>query len=133
MTQTWLADDFTCPDADGIFDGADTDILLVNQNLDFTTDASSASFSDIDGDGCSLAGAGPAPGFSRTGVCMDLVGMDVTTAATGTIGSDGSPLFDLAFATLLPNTVSGPAAFGGAVCGSPPVVNFAGSATRCIP
>jgi hypothetical protein len=134
QTHTWLDFDAGCPDIDGVFDpGTDTDILLVNQNLDFTTDVSTSSWVDIDADGCRLAGAGPAAGYSRTGVCMDLVGMDVTTAATGTIGSDGSPLFDLAFATLLPNTITGPAAFGGAVCGSPPTVNFAGSATRCIP
>ena len=74
MTQTWLAADFTCPDADGMFDpGTDTDILLINQNLDFTTDVSTSSWSDIDGDGdASLAGAGPAAGFSRTGVCIDI-------------------------------------------------------------
>jgi hypothetical protein len=134
MTQTWLAQDFTCPDVDGVFDpGTDTDILLINQNLDFTTDTSTSSWSDIDGDGCSIAGAGPAAGFSRTGACLDIGGGTVTTAATGTIGSDGSPLFDLTFATLLPNTVSGPAASGGATCPSPPTVNFAGPATRCIP
>ena len=137
-TQTWLADDFSCPDGDGVFDGADTDILLIDQNLDFTTDVSTSSWSDIDGDGCSLAGAGPAAGFTRTGVCLDLGLNTLTTAGTGTIGSDGSPLFDLTFATRLPNTVSAPAAFGGAVCGSPPVVTFPtglvpGNATRCIP
>jgi hypothetical protein len=133
MTQTWLADDFSCPDSDGVFDGADTDILLIDQNLDFTTDVSSSSWTDIDGDGCSIAGAGPAAGFSRTGVCLDIGAQTVTTVATGTIGSDGSPLFDLTFATRLPNTISGPAAFGGASCGVPPVVNFSGLATRCIP
>jgi hypothetical protein len=133
MTQTWLADDFSCPDSDGVFDGADTDILLINQNLDFTTDTSTSSWADIDGDGCTIAGAGPAAGFSRTGVCIDLGLNTVTTVATGTIGSDGSPLFDLTFATRLPNTLSAPAAFGGATCASPPAVNFTGSATRCIP
>jgi hypothetical protein len=132
-TQTWLADDFSCPDGDGVFDGADTDILLIKQNLDFTTDVSSSSWSDIDGDGCTIAGAGPVPGFSRTGVCIDLGLNTVTTVATGTIGSDGSPLFDLTFATRLPNTLSAPAAFGGATCVTPPVVNFSGAATRCIP
>jgi hypothetical protein len=134
MTQTWLAANFSCPDGDGVFNpGTDTDILLINQNLDFTTDTTTSSWSDIDGDGCSIAGAGPAAGFSRTGVCMNIGAGTVTTAATGTIGSDGSPLFDLTFATRLPNNVSGPAAFGGATCASPPVVNFTGMATRCIP
>jgi hypothetical protein len=43
------------------------------------------------------------------------------------------PLFDLTFATRLPNSISGPMALVGASCPSPPVINFAGSATRCIP
>jgi hypothetical protein len=133
MTQTWLAADFSCPDVDGVFEpGTDTSILLIDQNLDFTTDVSTSSWSDIDGDGCSLAGSGPAGGFTRTGVCIDTAAMTVTTAATGTISSDGAPLFDLSFATLLPNTISGPTASGGATCDTPPVVNFTGTATRCI-
>jgi hypothetical protein len=56
----------------------------------------------------------------------------VTTAATGTIGSDGAPLFDLTFATRLPNTISGPVASGGTTCAVPPPVNFSGTAIRCI-
>jgi hypothetical protein len=133
LTTTWLAADFTCPDMDGMFDpGTDTLILVVPQILDFSTDVSTASWSDIDGDGCSIAGAGPAAGLTREGVCIDTGAMTVSTAATGTIGSNGSPLFDLTFATLLPNSLSGPAPSLGATCATPPVINFAGLATRCI-
>jgi hypothetical protein len=133
-TTTWLSGDFTCPDADGVFDaGSDTLILLINQNLDFTTDVSTSSWADIDGDGCSIAGAGPPAGLTRTGDCLTLGTGDVTLVGTGTIGSDGAPLFDLTFAARLPNTLIGPAPFGGATCGSPPAVDFDGTATRCIP
>ena len=133
-TTTWLPPSFACPDPDGTYNaGTDTLILVVPQTLDFTTDVSTSSWQDIDGDGCSIAGAGPAAGFTRTGICINTGAMTVTTAATGTIGSNGSPLFDITFATRLPNSISGPAALLGATCPSPPIINFAGSATRCIP
>lgn len=132
-TTTWLSANFSCPDSDGTFNqGTDTPVLIVPQILDFTTDVSTASWTDIDGDGCSIAGAGPAAGLTRTGACINTGAMTVTTAATGTIGSNGSPLFDLTFATLLPNSLSGPAAPMGAVCASPPLINFSGLASRCI-
>jgi hypothetical protein len=61
QTRTWLAGDFSCPDADGVFNSpGDTPILLISQNLDFTTDVTTSNWTDIDGDGCSIAGAGPA-------------------------------------------------------------------------
>jgi hypothetical protein len=133
QTTTWLSDDFTCPDVDGVFDGGDTIILVIDQNLDFTTDVSTSSWADIDGDGCSIAGAGPPAGLTRTGACLNLGTTDIVTVATGTIGSNGSPLFDLTFATRLPNTFIGPTPFLGATCSSPPAVDFNGTATRCIP
>lgn len=132
QTTTWLDEGFSCPDPDGMFDGGDTLILQIPQILDFTTDISTASWSDIDGDSCSIAGAGPAAGLTRTGICIDTSAMTVTIAATGTIGSAGSPLFDLTFAALLPNGFSAPTASGGATCDTPPIVNFTGAATRCI-
>jgi hypothetical protein len=133
MTTTWLDAGFECPDPDGIFEpGVDTPILVIPQILDFTSDTSTAHWSDIDGDTCSIAGAGPATGLTRTGTCVDIAAMTVTTVATGTIGSDGSPLFDLTFATLLPNSITGPEPLGGATCEIAPVINFTGDATRCI-
>jgi len=55
-----------------------------------------------------------------------------TTVAAGTIGSAGSPLYDLTFSTSLPNELSGPSAAPSAVCASPPLINFSGLAMRCI-
>ena len=63
---------------------------------------------------------------------MDIGGATITTAAAGTIGSPALP-FDITFDSVLPNSVTGPGAPLGATCASPPVINFAGSATRCIP
>jgi hypothetical protein len=61
-----------------------------------------------------------------------MAGADTTTVASGTIGSKGSPLYDITFATTLPNEVSGPSGMPTAVCASPPVINFTGLAMRCI-
>ena len=132
ITTTWLALDASCPDSDGTYDaGTDTLITQFPQNLDFTTDKNTATFTDIDGDGCSIAGAGPAS-LSGTGACYDIGGATITTAAAGTIGSPALP-FDISFDSVLPNSVTGPGAPLGATCATPPVINFGGSATRCIP
>ena len=56
----------------------------------------------------------------------------VSTAATGTIGSLGIPLYDLAFSTFLPNTFTGPEAPMGATCANPPLIDFTGEVDRCI-
>jgi hypothetical protein len=126
FTTTWQDQLFQCPDPDGAFDpGSDT--LIV-------------SFPQL----CCIAGAGPASntnpcnpggagGQTNTGVCLDLVADTITTAASGAVGSSGSPLFDLTFTTRLPNTITGPAAPLGATCASPPVIDFDDTATRCIP
>jgi hypothetical protein len=140
FTTTWLT--FSgCPDPDGTFNpppgGSDTLIVSFPQTLDFTTDSTNATWSDIDPDGCSIAGSGPAAGFGVTsGSCIDLTGLnvagaDVTTVASGTVGSTGAPLYDLTFVTVLPNelsTTTGDAA----TCATPPIINFSGTATRCI-
>jgi hypothetical protein len=126
--------------ADGTFDpGAvepDLEITRFPQILDFTTDRSTAKWADLDGDGCSLAGAGPASGFDAdphsTGVCLDLDNNTITTVASGPVGSTGSPLFDLTYLTFLPNQFSGPEAPLNATCDSPPAINFAGTASRCV-
>jgi hypothetical protein len=148
FTTTWLT--FSgCPDPDGTYNpGTDTLIVSFPQTLDFTTDSTDADWTDLDPDGCCIAGAGPGSntnpcnpggtgGFSATGTCIDLTGVgvagaDVTTVASGTVGSSGSPLFDLTFLTQLPNEVTGPAALQGATCSSPPTIDFAGTAIRCI-
>lgn len=122
----------SCP-GDGVFNGGDAIITQFDQVLDFTTDQASHHWADIDGDLCSLAGGGPAAGQpAQTGVCQNLMAGTVTTVAAGGFGSTGIPN-DGSFSTKLPNTFALSGAFAGDTCGSPPVINFTGLATRCIP
>lgn len=126
--------------ADGTYDpdAPNPDLLITKfpQILDFTTDRSTTKWMDLDGDGCSIAGVGPASGFDAdphsTGVCLDLDNNTVTTVASGPVGSTGSPLFDLTYLTFLPNQFSGPQAPLNATCDNPPAINFAGSASQCV-
>jgi hypothetical protein len=140
FTTTWLT--FAgCPDPNGTFDpppgGTDTLIVSFPQTLDFTTDTTTATWSDLDGPDCAIAGAGPAAGFGTiAGTCIDLAGIDtagadVTTVASGTIGSSGAPLYDLTFVTVLPNELS-TAGGGAATCATPPLIDHSGMVTRCI-
>jgi len=136
FTKTWLdtSGGTTLPpcNGDGVFNEGDIVITQFPQILDFTTDANKAEWMDIDGDGCFLAGAGPAAGFTATGTCLDVAAGTVGTGAAGTVASNGGPTFDLSFSSTLPNTVSAPGAPLGATCDDPPAVNFAGSASRCL-
>jgi hypothetical protein len=115
----------------GTFDPP-TDIKISEfpQILDFTTDKNTATWKDLDGDGCSLAGAGPAS-LSSTGVCMDLTNHTVTTVASGPVGTSALP-YDLTFTNTLPNTFARDGDEIGATCDSPPAINFMGTVTRCI-
>jgi len=139
-TTTWIehSSGDTCPAADGEYnpgpDPVTDDFLVVEfpQILNFTTDKTSTKFEDLDGDGCFIAGRGPAAGFSATGVCLNVDAMTLSTVASGPIGSSGSPLFDLAYLTQLPNTFSGPEPLTGATCEDPPAINFDGEASQCI-
>jgi len=159
-TVTWLASDGSCPDSGGgpPSDG-DTIITQFPQTLDLTTDRATAQFADNDADGCSLKGAGPAGPYTTnaicngagnpyaccTGVgagtcvgnggvgqCIDFGAQTVTVAGGGTVFSSAAPLHDLLFTTVQPANITGPTASGGATCASPPVINFAGTAQRCI-
>jgi hypothetical protein len=160
FTTTWLAEDASCPDADGAPpEGSDTIITSFPQTLDQTTDRATAEFADLDGDTCSIKGVGPvgpyttnqlctgagAPyacctgsgtgtcvGNGGVGTCIDFGAMTVTVAGTGTVFSSAAPLHDLLFANLLPSTIAHTGPNLGATCGSPPPVNFAGTADRCI-
>jgi hypothetical protein len=120
---------------DGVFNAGDLVITQFNQILDFSTDTAHAHFADIDGDGCSLAGAGPAGGqVAIKGRCMDTAAAPVTiaTASAGTFFSTGLP-YDGAFSTFLTSTVTPMGPFQCSTCPSPPAINFAGTATRCLP
>jgi hypothetical protein len=130
----------SCPANDGTYDTSPnpdplTDDLLIvkfRQVLDLTTDTASARWADLDGDGCAIAGRGPAGGFSGTGRCLDLETGTVDTVDAGPVGSSGAPLFDATYVTRAPNSIDGPAAPLRAVCASPPEINFHGTATRCL-
>jgi hypothetical protein len=135
-TKTWQdnsAGSFGACMGDGVFNAGDMVITEFNQILDFTTDEAHSKWMDIDGDGCSLAGGGPAVGQPLIkGECLNTTANTVKTVAAGGFGSTGVPN-DGSFSTSLPNTVALTGAFAGATCGSPPPINFAGKATRCLP
>jgi len=132
-TLTWVAADSSCPDSDGMFNpGTDTQLAAFPQTLDLTTDTNTAQFADLDSNGCSRSGLGPNGPFSNTGQCINFTNNTINIAASGTVFSSGGPTYDLMFTTFQNNTQSGPAPSGGATCASPPVINFAGTANRCL-
>jgi hypothetical protein len=131
FTVTWLAQDQSCPDADGMYDeGTDMLVTQFPQNLDFTTDTNTGVFTDLDDDGCFEQGTGPVT-LQATGACLDTVANTVNTGAAGTIFSDAFP-YDITFSSFLVNSVTGPDAPLGATCATPPAIDFSGTATRCI-
>jgi hypothetical protein len=162
LTTYWAAADNSCPDADKTYNpGTDHLVFQVPQTLDLTTDRATAEFADNDADGCSLAGVGPAGpyttnqvcfaagnpyacctgvdtgtcvGNGATGTCIAFGAQTVKLAAAGTIFSESATggELDLLFTTVQNSNISGPAAFGGATCLAPPVINFTGSAQRCM-
>src|SRR5262249_28033082 len=118
---------------DGVFKDGDAIITQFDQILDFTTDATKSKWMDIDGDGCLLAGGGPAGGQATvTGARIDYNAGTGKTVASGVFGSTGLP-YDGSFSTTLPATIAKTGPFQGLTCAAPPAINFAGKATRCIP
>jgi hypothetical protein len=142
--QAWI-DSVECPDSDGTADGDDQLLVSLSQTLDLTTATSRSDFADLDGDGCCIAGVGPASVtnpcgdgapenvLSSSGTCLNLVNRTVTTAATAPIGASAPPLNDLTFALQLQNVLTGPELVSGPACNNPPPVDFDGTVTRCIP
>jgi cysteine-rich repeat protein len=127
---------YSCPAEDGTYDPDTGDLLVAefSQILDFTTDSTSATWRDLDGDGCALAGMGPPDSvrFSGSGVCLDLEARTVTTVAAGPVGSGMAPLQDITAILTMPHTLSGPEAPLGATCAAAPAIDFRGLATRCL-
>jgi hypothetical protein len=70
-------------------------------------------------------------GNGATGTCIAFGAQTVALAAGGTVFASAA-LHDLLFTTVQHSKISGPAAFGGATCAAPPVINFTGLAQRCI-
>jgi hypothetical protein len=59
-TLTWLSSMPHCPDPDGDPNGSDDTIITqFDQTLDFTSESNTATFKDLDGDGCFQNGVGP--------------------------------------------------------------------------
>lgn len=132
VSRVWLAAENICPDPSGTFDpSTDTLVLEYPQVLDLTTDAGTSRWSDLDGDGCALAGAGPLSGRSAAGTCLDLGDRTLSLAAAG-VASAGPPMFDIAFSLVLDADLAGPSAALHAVCASPPAIDFDGAVTRCF-
>jgi hypothetical protein len=131
--QVWTSSQ-GCPDPDGNYDpGSDGLVIDFNLTLDLTTDRSRADWRDLDGDGCFLAGSGPAgPGFDNEGVCVDVVDRSLVLTGSG-VGTADAPLFDLTFTTVLPGTMTGPNEPLNATCATPPEIDFDGALTRCVP
>ncbi|HJQ85435.1 MAG TPA: hypothetical protein VKA21_15215, partial [Candidatus Binatia bacterium] len=99
-----------CPDLDGVFDpGTDTPVTNFDFILSPTTGNSSAAFTDLNGDSCAKAGAGPVSksgtGSPATGPCC-VVGQATTVAATSTAFTGGAPLYDITFKSVTPTTIS---------------------------
>ena len=159
QTLTWVAADSSCPDTDMTYNpGTDVELATFPQTLDLTTDTSSAKFAELGtANACTKSGLGPAGPYNNNaicvsagnpypcctgvgtgtctglkGACIDLGLQKVSVVGSGTIFSSGGPTYDLLFETINTDNITGPTAFGGATCGSPPSINFAGSATRCI-
>jgi hypothetical protein len=120
---------------DGIFNAGDVSLLEYDHILDLTTDEAHSSWTDIDGDGCHLAGFGPEAGQpSVKGECLDTNNRTVTLVAAGGFGSTEGPQYDGSFSITLPNTVAMTHTLIGQVCASPPPITFTGgTATRCMP
>ncbi len=155
----WLSTN-GCPDSDDSpSEGDDSIIAQFPATLDLTTDRAVAQFTDTDADGCSFKGIGPAGPYTQNqlcsaagdpyacctglgsgtcvgnggvGQCIDFAGGTVSMAGGGMAFASAGPLHDVLFASAQSASITGPAAYGGATCGSPPAINFAGVTHRCI-
>jgi hypothetical protein len=112
---TWVAADASCPDTDSTFnEGIDTPVTDFFFVLSPTSGHTSATYSDLNGDGCKRAGNGPdsktADGSPADGPCCT-VGQATTVAATGIAFTGGAPLYDITFRSITPTTISS--------CGAP--------------
>jgi hypothetical protein len=144
--RAWYDIGLECPDPDGVFDeGDDTLLVSLSRTLDLTSDVIRADYADLDGDGCCIAGAGPASVtppcnegspdvlISSSGACINLQNGTATAAAAGPIGSAGPPLNDITFVLQLLNTFTGPEPVSGTTCENPPLLDLDGTVSRCSP
>src|SRR4029450_5484578 len=137
LSTTWSNQDFDgCPDPDGAFDGADTLVSQFSFILSPTTGTTTAKFTDLNADSCSLPGGSAGPITTRVcsndasrpcsvladcpgGTCVNgtltgiaplgpccVVGQQTTMVATGVAFTGAAPLFDLLFANRIPATIT---------------------------
>jgi hypothetical protein len=104
--------DGTCCCTGSVFGDEVGDAISANFNfiLRPTTDVSSAVYADKNGDGCFMEGLGPvgpvvSVGTPPPGPCC-AVGQATTVVSVGIAFSGGPPLFDLIFASSVPNTIT---------------------------
>jgi hypothetical protein len=107
---TWVAADTSCPDTDGTFNpGTDTPVTDFFFILSPTSGHTTATYTDLNGDGCKRAGNGPdsktGDGSPADGPCCT-VGQATTVAATGIAFTGGAPLYDITFRSITPTTIS---------------------------
>jgi hypothetical protein len=112
-----------------VFDGTDMLVSEFDQILDFTTDTAKSTWSDVDPDSCSVAGAGPSSGEPIvSGVCLNTANGDVRLVAAGGFGNSLTPTYDGSFSFSLPGTMTQTGPFANDMCpGAPPLGN------RCLP
>ena len=106
---TWADAEGACPDLDGAYDpGTDTPVSAFDTILSPTTGETSATFSDLNGDSCAKAGAGPisksATGVPTDGFCE--VGQTLTMATTGIAFTGGAPMYDITYKAITLATVT---------------------------
>jgi hypothetical protein len=106
----WIAADASCPDSDGTFDpGTDVQVMSFDFILSPTTGHTTATYTDLNGDGCKRAGDGPdsktGDGTPANGPCCT-VGQATTVSATGIAFTGGAPLYDITFRSITPTTIS---------------------------
>jgi hypothetical protein len=101
-------------------EGGDLPVTNFNFVLRPTTDVSTAKWEDKNGNGCSYSGGGPVGPITDTGVppagpCCAL-GQTATVVSVGVAPSGAGPLYDLTFASKIPNTISACEAFVAGNC-----------------
>src|SRR5207237_3387772 len=118
VSTTWSpggASSGQCPDSDGTYNpGTDALVSQFAFILSPTTGSSTATLTDLNGDGCAFAGSGPASqaavGTTAAGPCCT-VGQSTTVVATGAAFTGAFPLYDITFFSSTPTTISS--------CGTP--------------
>jgi hypothetical protein len=105
LSTTWSGDLQGCP-AGATFDAGETLLTQIILQAEPSTAGASATYTDLDGDGCSFAGAGfsgPTANASGAAVPQPYDGSSGSTSvAVGFALSGSFPLFDIGFVAVIP-------------------------------